>query len=308
MRQQSTCQTDAARVLLRENQPVGFVLEANVLDSPFNVQVYHRPEGKPLYACLGEWSLLIPENIVTTRGVCLPNSPDDRLRAMGIPPEGSRLIWKPLPGQPNAIYHEYDQIPPHTVTDIGAVPEELVDRQAYLHYRAQVFVTENVLDVELAITNLSDGPTSLFTHLCNRFMGRGYVWGWRERTYIQTAGEWVAASPSTTQSGKWFVEQNLPSRRIMEFFRRGSAGDPEARVTSPIICMESQNRQYAVVCGSPQGAMVFVNPDNPCLHSDPNTPSVEPQTTATQRWSMRVYELPYREAIARFETEVIGGG
>jgi hypothetical protein len=294
------------RTLLRENQPVGFLLEANVLDNPFNVQVYHRPEGKPLYACLGEWSLLIPENIVTGRGVCLPNSPDDRLGAMGILPEGSRLIWQPVPGLTNAIYHEYHQEPPLTVTDIGATPEEMVDRRAHLHYRAQVTVSENVLDVELAITNLSDEPTSFFSHLCSRFMGRGYVWGWQQRTYVQIAGEWV--TPSISRSGKWFVEQNLPSRRIMEYFREGSAENQKARVTSPVICMQSENGQYAAVCGSPQGSMVFINAGNLCLHSDPNTPCVEPETTATQKWSMRVYELPYREAIARFESEVTGGG
>ena len=245
---------------------------------------------------------------MTSRGVCLPNSPEDRLVAMGVGPEGSGLVWKPSADRSDTIYHEYEQRPPLTVTDIGATPEEMMDRQAHLYYKASVTVAENVLDVELAITNRSDQPTSLFTHLCNRFMGRGYVWGWRERTYIQVAGRWATPPAATAQTGKWFVQSNLPSHRIMEYFRSGSAQDSEARVTSPLLCMVSQNHQYALVCGSPLGSMVFVNPDNPCLHSDPHTPFVESGGTAIQTWSMRIYELPYRDAISRFEDEMLVAG
>ena len=108
----------------------------------------------------------------------------------------------------------------------------------------------------------------------------------------------------TLQSGYWFWEKNLPDRRIMEFVRKGSAEDPRARVTSPLVCMASENRRYAMVCGSPQGSMVFINPDNPCVHSEPYTPSIEPQQAVIQIWSMRVYGLPYLEAIARFQSEV----
>ena len=39
------CADAGSRILLRRNQPKGFAVEANVLDNPFNLQVYHRPEG-----------------------------------------------------------------------------------------------------------------------------------------------------------------------------------------------------------------------------------------------------------------------
>ena len=297
-----------SRILLRQNQPTGFAVEANVLDNPFNLQVYHRPAGKPLYACLGEWSVLIPENIVTSRGVCLPNSPEDRLMAMDADPKDSWLVWTQAAGRSDTIFYEYEQNPPLTVTDIGASPEEMIDRHANLHFKASVAVEQNALDIELAITNRSGEPTSLFTHLCNRFMGRGYVWGWGERTYIQMGGEWVTPRAANAPAGKWFVQSNPPSHRIMEHFRGGSSNDPRARVTSPFVCMVSQNHQYTSVCGSPQGSMVFVNADNPCLHSDPYTPYVEPGGTAVQTWSMRIYELPYRDAISRFERELRATG
>ena len=282
------------RISLRQTPPVGFRVEVNALDDPAVVRVVHRPDELPLYPSLGEWALAIPENIITSRGFALWRGPMDR----------SGPAWKQVAGKPNTIFYERTQVPPATVKDTGAVPEYMVDRQAHVHYRAELAVTENTLDVGLTLTNLSAEPTSLLTHLCNRFTGRGYFWGWRDRTYIQIDGEWKNPPASTPQEGKWFWEGNLPEQRTMEFFRKGSSTDPNARVTSPLVCMASENRHFTVVCGSRQGSMVFINPDNPCVHSEPYTQTIEPQETVAQIWSMRVYGLPYAQAADRFEREV----
>lgn len=272
--------------------PDGFSVELGVLESPSNILVRHRPTEYPLYPVMGEWGLLIPEMIATSKGAALGKG-------------CWQADWESVPGQPNSIRYKYRQDQPvETSWGGGKAP---IDKEAHLEYTATVTVGENIVDVEIAITNLSNETMSAFTHLCNRFIGRGYLWGWRGRSYIQIDDKWTTVpSGITPATGKWFLESNLPDSWIMEFMREGSSTDSNARVTSPLVCMASENRQYTMVCGSPQGSMVFVNPDNPCLHSEPYTPVIKPQETAIQNWSMRIYKLPFEKAIARFESEVCG--
>ena len=289
MNKNSISKSDTSRIF-PTTLPEGFSIQLNVLESPSNILVRHRPDEDPLYPVMGEWGLLIPEMIATSKGAALGTG-------------CWQADWKPVPGEANAIRYKYRQDQPvETSWGGGKAP---IDKNAHFEYTTTVTVGENTIDVEMAITNLSDEPMSAFTHLCNRFVGRGYLWGWQDRTYIQIDNKWIIVpSEITPATGKWFLENNLPDSWIMEFMREGSTTDPTARVTSPLMCMASENRKYTMVCGSPQGSMVFVNPDNPCLHSEPYTPVIKPQETAIQNWSMRIYELPHEKAIARFENEV----
>ena len=272
--------------------PDGFSVELNTLQNALAVLVRHRPDEYPLYPSMGEWGLTIPEMIATSKGFCLGGKGIEARK------------WMSVPEKPNTIQYKYRQEPPVELSGFGG-SEAQIDKDAHLEYTATLTVDENTVDVEVAITNLSDEPMSAFTHLCNRFTGRGYSWGWRDRTYIQIDGKWIVVPPGITPStGKWFLENNLPDSWLMEFFRKGSSVDPNARVTSPLVCMVSEDRRYTMVCGSPQGSMVFINPDNPCLHSEPYTPVIEPRETVIQKWSMRVYKLPLEEAVVRFESEV----
>ena len=116
------------RVSLRQTPPVGFRVEVNALDDPAVVRVVHRPDELPLYPSLGEWALAIPENIITSRGFALWRGPMDR----------SGPAWKPVAGKANTIFYERTRVPPATVKDTGAVPEYMVDRQAHVHYRAEL--------------------------------------------------------------------------------------------------------------------------------------------------------------------------
>jgi len=270
--------------------PDGFSVELGVLESPSNILVRHRPTEYPLYPVMGEWGLLIPEMIVTSKGAALGKG-------------CWQGDWKPVPGQPNAIRYKYIQ--DKSVETHWGQPKAPIDKDAHFEYTATVTVSENAVDVEMAITNLSDEPMSAFTHLCNRITGRGYAWGWQKRSYIQIDGKWVTIPDGITfDTGKWFLESNLPDSWLMEFFREGSSIYPNARVTSPLIGMVAEDSRYTMVCGSPQGSMVFINTGNVCVHSEPYTPVIKPQETAIQNWSMRIYKLGFEEAIARFESEV----
>ena len=284
----------SARIVYRESFPLGFSVETNALDSTSVLLVHHRTgEGKS-YANMGDWSIGIPEMIATGKGY--------RLTA-----DSSKSEWAPVPGEANALQHYLDESRPLVgrSEDLWCGPEETLDRSSHLRYRARVAVEKDAIDMEVVLTNMSDEPTSFLTLVCNRFTGRGYMWGWRERTYIQLADEWVTVPDiGRSMNGKWFLKSNLPEPWLMECERKGSSADPSATMlTSPYICMESEDRRYTMIYGSAEGALVFINPENPCIHSHPYTARVDPGKSATQTTVMRVYQLPLREAIRRFEED-----
>ena len=298
---------EPARILFRDRLPEGLSLETNVLSGPQHVLVHYRPSGwsRPdLWVgrnrdnVLADWSLAITEMIGTSKGFIFS------FRS----PEG----WERVPGETNAIQYE-SQSEPRTKLRSEfqfAGPDDLIDWDSLVHYRAGVSVKENVLEIELAITNLSDEPTSLFTHLCNRFHGRGLFWGWRGRTYLKVGEEWVLADKLLLGKGypagtHWFLESNLPGPRFMEMYRSGSSTNSQARIlTSPFIVMQMEDMLHTAIYGSPQAGMIFVNPTNPCLHSDALTQNVPPKGTAVQKTFLAVYKLPLHAAIAEFEKQM----
>jgi len=219
--------------------------------------------------------------------------------------------WATVPGKPNAIFHKNESRPIGPEDPVAfAGLREMINRQGRLKYRAEVSVTSNRLDIDLAITNLEQRPTSFYTDICNRFHGRGNVWGWKGRTFVQVADEWILARRLIAGDGfptgtRWFVKSHLPAANYMHEFRRGSPGDPSSHImTSPFVCMPLQDQRFTVIYGSPQGSMIFFNPANPCTHSDAWTEEVAPGETIVQKTVLCIYELPMQAAIAQFEKDL----
>ena len=50
--------------------------------------------------------------------------------------------------------------------------------------------------------------------------------------------------------------------------------------------------------------MLFVNPENPCLHSDAVSRSVAPGATAVQRTYLAAFELPLDEALVELDSRI----
>ena len=182
-----------------------------------------------------------------------------------------------------------------------------------MRYRAEIAVGSDLVEIALHITNLSSTATTFFSHVCCRFHGRGLVWGWRERALVSVEGEWIPADRLLCGDGypparHWFLPGNRPGRAFMEMFRPGSPDDPSTQViTSPWIAMPMQDTRYTTIYGSPQAGMLFVNPDNPCLHSDAVSRAVGPGATAVQRTYLAAFELPLDEALAELDSRIARG-
>ena len=106
----------------------------------------------------------------------------------------------------------------------------------------------------------------------------------------------------------WFLPGNCTGRPFMEMFRPGSRDDPRTQViTSPWIAMPMQDTRYTTIYGSPQAGMLFVNLENPCLHSDAVGRAAAPGATAVQRTHLAAFELPLDEALAELDSRVARG-
>jgi len=291
---------DSARILFRKALPQGLSVEINNLGPYRYIQVHFREKAGDFAnddPTLGDWSLLIPELIGNSDGF-----------VFGL---DSRNHWAPVLGKPNAIFHENESVPIGPSDPVAfAGLREMINRRGRLKYRAEVTVTSDKLDIELAITNLEEKPTSFYTDICNRFHGRGNVWGWEDRTFVNVANKWILARRLISGDGfpagtRWFVKGHLPSPSYMHEFRRGSHNEPSSHImSSPYICMPLQDERFTVIYGSPQGSMIFFNPTNPCTHSDAWTADVAPGETIVQKTVLRVYQLPMKAAIAKFEDEM----
>ncbi len=289
-----------SRVLLRKALPQGLSVELNTLGPYRYIQVNFRARAGDYTnddPSLGAWAIQIPELIGNSDGFIFGFNPNHR--------------WLPVPDKPNSIYYENESHPisPDEPVAFAGLPE-MINRDGRMKYRAQVSVDSDRVDIELALTNLEDKATSFFVDICNRFYGRGNVWGWSERTYVKVRGEWILprrlfAGEFGPRSVRWFVKARPPGPNYQHEFFRNSANNPAMQIMeSPYICMPLQNGLHTIMYGSPQGSMVFFNPDNPCTHSDAWTPDVAPGQTVVQRTSLRVYRLPRNAAIKQFEQEM----
>ena len=91
----------------------------------------------------------------------------------------------------------------------------------------------------------------------------------------------------------------------MEMFRPGSPDDPRTQVvTGPWIVMPMQDTRYTTIYGSPQAGMLFLNSENPCLHSDAVSRAVAPGATAVQRTYLAAFELPLDEALVELDSRI----
>ena len=289
-----------SRILVRQALPQGLSVELNTLGPYRYIQVNFREQSGD-YAnndpSLGNWAIQIPELIGNSEGFIFGFDPDRR--------------WLPVPGQPNAIYYENESKPIGPDEPVAfAGQREMINREGRLKYRATVIVDSDRVDIEMAITNLENKTTSIFTDICNRYYGRGNVWGWSERTYVKVRGEWILprrlfAGEFGPKGVRWFVRTHPPGPNYQHEFVRNSVGNPAIHIMdSPYICMPLQNGTHTVMYGSPQGSMVFFNPDSPCTHSDAWTSNVAPGQTITQLTSLRVYPMPKDKAIEKFEREM----
>jgi len=294
----------ASRILLRKALPRGLSVEVNNL-GPYRYIMVHFRELAGDFAnednSLGDWSIQIPELIGNSDGFIFGFDSNRR--------------WEPVPGEPDAIHYENESRPIGPDDPVAfAGQRDMINRQGRLRYRAKVSVTDNKMDIEMAITNLDDKPTSIFTDICNRFHGRGNVWDWQDRTFVKVGDAWILARRLFQGDGfpagvRWFVQARLPSREYMHEFRRGGADDAATQImTSPYICQPLQNGRQTIIYGSPQGSMVFFNLTNPCFHSDAWTAGVGPGETIVQKTTLRVYHLPVPEAISQFEREMAAEG
>ena len=162
---------DPPRVLLRKALPQGLSVELNTLGPYRYVQVNFRARAGDYTnddPSLGGWAIQIPELIGNLDGFIFGFDPNRR--------------WLPVPDEPNAIYYENEShpiLPDEPVAFAGL--REMINRDGRMKYRAQVRVATDRVDIEMALTNLENKPTSFFVDICNRFFGRGNVWGWPER-------------------------------------------------------------------------------------------------------------------------------
>ena len=292
--------TNPPRVLLRKALPQGLSVELNTLGPYRYIQVNFRARGSDYSnddPSLGGWAIQIPELIGNSDGFIFGFDPNRR--------------WLPVPDEPDSIYYENESHPiaPDETVAFAGLPE-MINRDGRMKYRAQVRVTADRVDIEMAITNLENKPTSFFVDICNRFYGRGNIWGWPARTYVKVQGNWILPQRLFTgefgpKGVRWFVKKRPPGLNYQHEFIRNSADNPTFQIMdSPYICMPLQNGMHTMMYGSPQGSMVFFNPDNPCIHSDAWTADVAPKQTVVQRTSLRVYRLPRDAAIAQFEREL----
>ena len=286
------------RIMCRDTLPEGFSIETNVLSNFTSILVHHRPlgAGVPLRdPILADWSISIPEMIGTSKGFIF-----------GFKMPGH---WEAVPGPADAIQY-YARSEPLTIPNNlvpFAGPDNMIDRNGVASYLAKIIVKEQGLDIELAIKNLSDQPTDFFSHICNRFHGRGLQWGWRGRTYAKVGDEWILADKLL--SGKdgypkgtcWFVKNNLPTPYLEMF---GGADVRKQIITSPYIVMQMEETTYTTIYGSPQGGMIFINADNPCMHSDAWSKDIPAGGTCVQKTFLRVYGLGVQAAVAEFEKEM----
>ena len=291
---------DQPRILLRKALPQGLSVELNTLGPYRYIQVNFRARGGDYTnddTSLGGWAIQIPELIGNSGGFIFGFDPDRR--------------WLPVPDEPNSIYYENESHPIRPDDPVAfAGLAEMINRDGRMKYRAKVSVASDRVDIEMALTNLETKPTSFFTDICNRFYGRGNVWGWPARTYVKVRGNWIL--PRRLFSGefgpkgvRWFVKTRPPGLKYQHEFIRNSTNNPAFQIMdSPYICMPLQDGIHTIMYGSPQGSMVLFNPDNPCAHSDAWTADVAPGQTVVQRTSLRVYRLPREDAIARFEREL----
>ena len=287
------------RILFRRALPQGLSVEINTLGPYRYIEVHFRERGGDFAnrdSSLGTWAIQIPELIGTSDGFIFGFDPDRR--------------WEPVPGQPNVIQYENESHPIGPDVAVAfAGQEKMINRNGRLKYRARVTVKGHRLEIEMAITNLANKPTSVFTDICNRFHGRGNIWGWQNRTRVKVADEWILAKHLFQGDGfpasvRWFVRPRLPSADYMHEFRPGSANDPRTQIiTSPYICMPLEDGIHTMLYGSPQGSMVFFNPDNPCVHSDAWSPDVAPGDTVVQKTVLSVYRAQMAPAIDQFERE-----
>lgn len=295
------------RVVHREPVAEGFSVETGVLSSTQNVQVNFRPRGwyrrdewfgRNRDSALGMWSLAVPEMIGTSEGFVFGFEVPDR--------------WQPAGGGGDAVEYTAESRPlgPDFDRACFAGPDHLIDRDGLVRYRAEIVVGFDLIEVSLHITNLSAAATTFFSHFCCRFHGRGLVWGWRDRALVNVEGDWIPADRLLRGDGypparHWFLQGNHPGRAFMEMFRRGSPDDPRTQViTAPWIAMPMQDTRYTTIYGSPQAGMLFVNPDNPCLHSDAVSRSVAPGATAVQRTCLAAFELPLDEALVELDSRI----
>ena len=138
---------------------------------------------------LGTWAIQIPELIGTSEGFIFGFDPDRR--------------WEPVPGRPNVIQYENESHPIGPDVAVAfAGQKKMINRNGRLKYRARVTVKGHRLEIELAITNLSNKPTSIFTDICNRFHGRGNIWGWQNRTRVKVADEWILATHAACEAAR----------------------------------------------------------------------------------------------------------
>ncbi len=291
---------DPTRILFRKALPQGLSVEINTLGPYRYIQVNFRELAGDFANSdpgLGGWSIQIPELIGNSDGFIFGFDPDKR--------------WEPVPGEPNAIHYENESHPIGPNAPVAfAGQKEMINRQGRMKYRAKVTVKGTKLAIEMAITNLEEKPTSVFTDICNRFYGRGNVWDWQDRTYVKVQDKWILARRLLVGDGfpagnRWFVQANLPNSQYMHEFRRGSANDPTTQImASPYICQPLQDGLHTIIYGSPQGSMVFFNPTNPCFHSDAWTADVGPGQTVVQKTVLQVYRLPVLAAIREFEREL----
>ena len=156
---------DPTRILFRKALPQGLSVEINTLGPYRYIQVNFRELAGDFANSdpgLGGWSIQIPELIGNSDGFIFGFDPDKR--------------WEPVPGEPNAIHYENESHPIGPNAPVAfAGQKEMINRQGRMKYRAKVTVKGTKLAIEMAITNLEEKPTSVFTDICNRFYGRGHL-------------------------------------------------------------------------------------------------------------------------------------